>query len=63
MESVCVMLGLKAERKKDPNTGNMYEDFWGTSLKMLSDMKFLAKLKAMDKDCVDPVIIKKIREK
>ena len=41
----------------------MIEDFWGPSKKMLTDMKFLDSLKQYDKDNINPVVIKKIREK
>ena len=35
MESVCVMKGIKAERKPDPGgSGKMIEDFWGPSKKV-----------------------------
>ena len=63
MESICVMLALKPERKPDPSTGKMMEDFWGPSQKLLGDMKFLDRLKAYDKDNIAPAIMKKIREK
>lgn len=62
MESVCVMLGIKPERKPD-GSGKMIEDFWGSSLKVLGDLKFLDKLKTYDKDNIPPPIIKRIREK
>lgn len=64
MESICVMLGLKPERKPDPSgSGKMIEDFWGTSQKVLGDLKFLDKLKQYDKDNIAPPVIKRIREK
>ena len=63
MESICVMLAIKGERKPDPATGKMAEDFWGPSLKLLGDLKFLERLKTYDKDNIPPPIIKKIREK
>ncbi|XP_012937339.1 dynein heavy chain 3, axonemal [Aplysia californica] len=64
MESVCVMLGIKSERKPDPSgTGKMMEDYWGPSMKLLGDLKFLDRLKTYDKDNIAPPIIKKIREK
>lgn len=62
LEAVCVIKGLKPDRKPDPS-GKMIEDYWGTSLRMLSDMKFLESLKAFDKDNIPPAIIKRIREK
>lgn len=64
MEAVCVCLGIKAERKPDPGgSGKMIQDFWGPSLKLLSDLKFLDRLKAYDKDNIPPAIIKEIRAK
>ncbi|XP_063446016.1 dynein axonemal heavy chain 3-like isoform X5 [Mytilus trossulus] len=64
MESVCVMMNAKSERKPDPTgTGKMVEDYWGPSQKLLADFKFLDRLKSYDKDNIAPAIIKKIREK
>lgn len=64
MEAVCIMKGIKPERKPDPSgSGKMVEDFWGPSQKLLSDFKFLDSLKSYDKDNINPQIIKKIREK
>ena len=63
MEAVCIMLGEKSERKPDPSTGKMTEDFWAPSLKLLGDLKFLDRLKTYDKDNISPPIIKKIRDK
>lgn len=62
MEAVCVLKGMKPDRKPDPS-GHMVEDYWGPSMRMLSDMKFLDSLKTFDKDNIPPPIIKKIREK
>ena len=64
MEAVCIMKGIKPERKPDPSgSGKMVEDFWGPSQKLLSDLKFLDSLKSYDKDNINPQIIKKIRDK
>ncbi|XP_037391966.1 dynein heavy chain 3, axonemal [Pygocentrus nattereri] len=64
MESICVMKGIKPERKPDPGgSGKMIEDYWGPSKKLLGDMKFLENLKAFDKDNIPAANIKKIREK
>lgn len=64
MEAVCIMRGIKPERKPDPSgSGKMVEDFWGPSQKLLGDMKFLDYLKNYDKDNIQPAIMKKIREK
>lgn len=63
MEAVCVMLSIKPDRKPDPGTGRMVEDFWGPSVKLLGDMKFLDRLKSYDKDDIPPDAMKKIRQK
>ena len=64
MEGVCIMRGIKPERKPDPGgSGKMIEDFWGPSQKLLGDMKFLDALKTYDKDNIPPAVIKKIRDK
>uniref|UniRef100_A0A671XYF8 Dynein axonemal heavy chain 7 n=1 Tax=Sparus aurata TaxID=8175 RepID=A0A671XYF8_SPAAU len=64
MESICIMKGIKPERKPDPSgTGKMIEDFWGPSKKLLGDLKFLDSLKAYDKDNIPAPYIKKIRDK
>ncbi|CAI6363283.1 unnamed protein product [Macrosiphum euphorbiae] len=64
LEAVCVMKGIKSERKPDPKgSGKMIEDYWGPSQKLISDTKFLESLKTYDKDNIDPAIMKNIREK
>ncbi|KAL2299010.1 hypothetical protein Nmel_014623 [Mimus melanotis] len=64
MESICIMRSIKAERKPDPSgSGKMIEDFWGPAKKLLSDIKFLDRLKSYDKDNIPPPIMKKIRDK
>uniref|UniRef100_A0A673TZU4 Dynein axonemal heavy chain 3 n=1 Tax=Suricata suricatta TaxID=37032 RepID=A0A673TZU4_SURSU len=64
MESICVMKGLKPERKPDASgSGKMIEDYWGVSRKILGDLKFLESLKTYDKDNIPPVIMKRIRER
>ncbi|XP_068431186.1 dynein axonemal heavy chain 3 isoform X2 [Clinocottus analis] len=64
MESICIMKGIKPERKPDPSgSGKMIEDFWGPSKKLLGDLKFLESLKAYDKDNIPAANIKKIRDK
>ncbi|NXU08026.1 DYH3 protein, partial [Pardalotus punctatus] len=64
MESICIMRSIKPERKPDPSgSGKMLEDFWGPAKKLLSDIKFLERLKSYDKDKIPPAIMKKIREK
>ncbi|XP_053132344.1 dynein axonemal heavy chain 3 isoform X3 [Hemicordylus capensis] len=64
MESICVMKAIKPERKPDPSgSGKMIEDYWGSSKKILGDMKFLEGLKTYDKDNIPPAVMKRIREK
>ncbi|XP_024913275.1 dynein heavy chain 3, axonemal-like [Cynoglossus semilaevis] len=64
MESICIMKGIKPEKKPDPKgSGKMVEDFWGPSKKLLADQKFLESLKTYDKDNIPAPFIKKIREK
>ncbi|XP_070269812.1 dynein axonemal heavy chain 3 [Myotis yumanensis] len=64
MESICVMKGLKPERKPDPSgSGKMIEDYWGVSRKVLGDLKFLESLKTYDKDNIPLIIMKRIRER
>lgn len=57
------MKGIKPDRKPDPSTGKMIEDYWGPSIKLLADMKFLESLKAYNKDNIPPPIIKRIRDR
>ena len=57
------MLNMKPERKPDPSTGKMVEEYWSSSIKLLSDLKFLDRLKTYDKDNVPSPIMKKIRDK
>ncbi|KAJ1097170.1 hypothetical protein NDU88_002296 [Pleurodeles waltl] len=61
MESICVMKGIKPDRKPD-GSGKMVEDYWGPSKRLLGDMKFLEHLKVYDKDNIPPAVMKKIRE-
>ncbi|XP_030747452.1 dynein heavy chain 3, axonemal isoform X2 [Sitophilus oryzae] len=63
MEAICIMRQVKPERKPDLTTGRMVEDFWGPSVKLLGDMKFLDHLKAYDKDNIPVPVMKKIRER
>ena len=64
MEAVCIMKGIKPDRKPDASgSGKMLEDFWGPSQKILSDLKFLDQLKSFDKDNIPPSIMKVIRTK
>ncbi|XP_036144833.1 dynein heavy chain 3, axonemal isoform X1 [Monomorium pharaonis] len=63
MEAVCVLKGVKPDRVQDPVTGQMADDYWPASIKLLGDMKFLENLKNFDKDNIPPAYMKRIREK
>lgn len=57
MEAVCVMKDIKADRIPDPaGTGKMIPDWWKSSLKMLSDPRFLDSLRQYDKDSISPQV-------
>jgi dynein heavy chain len=58
------MKGIKPDRKPDPSgSGKMLEDYWGPSLKLLGDIKFLDSLKSYNKDSISPTIMKRIRDR
>eukprot|EP00941_MAST-03F_sp_MAST-3F-sp1_P004511 g4511.t1 len=62
MQAVCTMMKVKPDKVKDPEGGmKKVNDFWGPSKKLMSDTKFLDKLKKYDKDNIDPKIMEKIR--
>jgi len=63
LEAVCIMLSIKPDRKQDPSTGKMLDDYWGPSVKLLGDMKFLDRLRLYDKDSIPPAVMQKIRQK
>ncbi|ETV99156.1 hypothetical protein H310_08559 [Aphanomyces invadans] len=63
-EGVCVMLGIKPNRIPDPaDPSKRIMDFWGPSVKMLSDSTFIQQLKKFDKDNLDPKIMKVVVSK
>lgn len=45
------------------NAGKMIEDYWGSSKKVLGDLKFLESLKTYDKDNIPSAVMKRIRER
>ncbi|CAH1783204.1 unnamed protein product, partial [Owenia fusiformis] len=61
MEAVCIMKGVKPEKKTDEN-GKSKEDYWPNAKKMLGDLKFLESLKEYDKDNIPVAIMTKIRK-
>ncbi|XP_063226606.1 dynein axonemal heavy chain 3 [Bacillus rossius redtenbacheri] len=63
LEAVCVMLAIKPDRRPDPGGRGYVDDYWGPSLRMLADLKFLENLRTLNKDNIAPQIMKKIRER
>ncbi|XP_041458176.1 dynein heavy chain 3, axonemal-like isoform X7 [Lytechinus variegatus] len=61
MEAVCIMKGIKGERKTN-DQGKLFDDYWPAAKRMLGDMKFLESLKEYDKDNIPSAITKKIRD-
>ncbi|XP_063786085.1 dynein axonemal heavy chain 3-like [Pseudophryne corroboree] len=60
LAAVCILKGIKPEKKGDQNAKNI-DDFWTASKKMLGDMKFLDSLKEFDKDNIPSKVIAQIR--
>lgn len=61
---VCIMKGIKPDRKPDPSgSGRIIEDYWGQSLRLLADLKFLDDLNKYDKDNIPVSVMKRIRER
>ncbi|KAI8464307.1 MAG: dynein heavy chain and region D6 of dynein motor-domain-containing protein [Monoraphidium minutum] len=50
LEAVCVLKGAKPVRSKDTATGQMVDNYWEVSKKMLMEDDFLGGLKRYDKD-------------
>ena len=65
LEVVCVMMGVKPDKVKDPDGGNKkIDDYFGPAKKMMGDVKvFIDQLKGYDKDNMDPKIIGLVRSK
>lgn len=63
MEAVCIMKDVKPERVQNPSGLGMMEDYWTSSKKILTDMRFLEGLINFDKDNIPPRIIQKIQER
>lgn len=64
LEAVCIMLGEPPARVPDAeNLGRHIEDYWPTAKKVLSDMKFLDRLRKFDKDHIPEGIIEIIRSR
>ncbi|XP_026297252.1 dynein heavy chain 7, axonemal isoform X2 [Apis mellifera] len=61
LESVCVLKQIKPERVQQPD-GTYIEDYWRSSLRMLSDARFLDSLLNFDKDNIPDHVIDRIRK-
>lgn len=59
MEAVCIMKGIKPEKKIED--GKSYEDYWPAAKRMLGDLKFLNELKDFDKNNISQTTIDKIQ--
>jgi len=62
MEAVCIMMGIKPEKIKDPEGGNKkIDDYWIPAQKqLLSDPRFLQNLISYDKDAMDPKMVEQV---
>ncbi|XP_032895202.1 dynein heavy chain 3, axonemal-like [Amblyraja radiata] len=60
LAAVCVLKGIKPEKKVDAN-GKSTDDYWPPAKKMLGDMKFLESLKEFDKDNIPAKVTAHIR--
>ncbi|CAH1117610.1 unnamed protein product [Phaedon cochleariae] len=61
MEAVCILKDVKPQRIPAPSGIGQVDDYWGPSLKVLGDMKFLDSLINFDKDNIPPRIIDKLK--
>ncbi|XP_067137533.1 LOW QUALITY PROTEIN: dynein axonemal heavy chain 7-like [Centruroides vittatus] len=63
MAAVCVMKNIKPVKINDPRqVGKKIFDYWGPSMKALSDLNFFKDLKTYDKDNISPDIMTRIRK-
>lgn len=63
MEAVCILKDIKPEKIQAASGVGMTEDYWGSSKKLLGDMKFLDGLLNFDKDNIPPKVIQKLQER
>uniref|UniRef100_A0A6P7FSH9 Dynein heavy chain 7, axonemal isoform X1 n=1 Tax=Diabrotica virgifera virgifera TaxID=50390 RepID=A0A6P7FSH9_DIAVI len=61
MEAVCILKDVKPQRVPAPSGIGQVDDYWGPSLKVLSDIKFLESLILYDKDNIPQRIMDKLR--
>lgn len=64
MEAVCIMMGVKPDKIKDPNGGTKkIDDYWGPAQKnLLGDSRFLQNLMDYDKDNMDSAMVEKVQQ-
>ncbi|CAH0557250.1 unnamed protein product [Brassicogethes aeneus] len=62
MEAVCIIKDVKPNKLPNPNGVGTYDDYWGPSIKVLGDMKFLENLLNFDKDNIPPKIMDKLKK-
>lgn len=62
MEAVCIMMGVKPDKIKDPSGGTKkIDDFWGPAQKyLLGDSRFLQNLMDYDKDKMESAMVEKV---
>ncbi|KAL7044814.1 hypothetical protein ACKWTF_002067 [Chironomus riparius] len=63
MEGICIMKDVKPEKVPNPNGVGLVEDYWPSSKKVLTDMKFLDSLLHFDKDNIPSRVIQKVQER
>lgn len=63
MEAVCIMMGVKPDKIKNPDGGTKkIDDYWGPAQKnLLGDSRFLQNLMDYDKDNMDSAMVEKVR--
>lgn len=62
MEAVCILKDIKPNKVPAPSGIGTVDDYWGPSLKVLGDMKFLEGLINFDKDNIPPRVMAKLKE-
>lgn len=63
MEAVCIMMGVKPDKVKNPDGGTKkIDDYWGPAQKnLLGDSRFLQNLMDYDKDNMDSAMVEKVQ--
>uniref|UniRef100_A0A8R1HK89 MT domain-containing protein n=1 Tax=Caenorhabditis japonica TaxID=281687 RepID=A0A8R1HK89_CAEJA len=62
MEAVCILLGVKPAKSTN-EIGEVVNDYWVSGQKLLSDIHFLAKIRAFERDSMSKKTMKLIRDK